>query len=420
MTATSADEETNERTEERTCRVCDGVLRARVDFGSQALANALVLPGETGGEYLFRLALAMCEACSLVQLVEEVPRGLMFRDDYPYYTSGSRFMIEHFQRLARRFLERELAAPDAFVVEIGSNDGVMLDVIRAAGVRHLGVDPSRRVCEAAEAKGVCSRNDFFEKASAVDIAAAEGQADVIYSANTFSHIPYLDSVFEGITALLKPDGVFVFEDPYLGDIIERTSFDQIYDEHFYFFTALSARAMAHRYGFELVDVEHLEVHGGEVRYTLTFAGQREPSPAVARLIAAERAAGLDRPETLLGFEQRMRRTRSQLLALLRTLREQGKTVMAYGATGKSTTVANYCGIGPELVSCVVDNTPAKQGRLTPGTHIPIQSTSSFRSAYPDYALLFAWNHAEEIMAKERAFTEAGGKWILYVPEVRVV
>jgi len=405
---------------EPVCRVCDGSLRARVDFGSQALANALVLPGETGEEYLFPLALAMCEDCSLAQLVQEVPRGLMFRDDYPFSTSGSRFMVEHFQGLARRFLERELAAPDAFVVEIGSNDGVLLDVVRAAGVRHLGVDPSRRVCAVAEAKGVRVRNDFFEKASAVDIAAADGQADVVYSANTFSHIPYLDSVFEGITALLKPDGVFVFEDPYLGDVMERTSFDQIYDEHFYFFTALSARAMARRYGFELVDVEHLDVHGGEVRFTLTFAGQREPSPAVAEMIAAERAAGLDRPETLLGFEQRMRRTRAQLLSLLRDLRAQGKTVMAYGATGKSTTVANYCGIGPELVCCVVDNTPAKQGRLTPGTHIPIRSTSAFRSCYPDYALLFAWNHAEEIMAKERAFTEAGGKWILYVPEVRVV
>ncbi|QMU71073.1 class I SAM-dependent methyltransferase [Streptacidiphilus sp. P02-A3a] len=405
---------------EPVCRVCDGALRARVDFGSQALANALVVPGETAEEYLFPLALAMCGDCSLVQLVQEVPRGLMFRDDYPFYTSGSRFMVEHFQHVARRFLERELAAPDAFVVEIGSNDGVLLDVVRAAGVRHLGVDPSRRVCAVAEAKGVRVRNDFFEKASAVDVAAAEGQADVIFSANTFSHIPYLDSVFEGITALLKPDGVFVFEDPYLGDVMERTSFDQIYDEHFYFFTALSARAMARRYGFELVDVEHLDVHGGEVRFTLTFAGQREPSPAVAEMIAAERAAGLDRPDTLLGFEQRMRRTRAQLLALLRDLRAQGKTVMAYGATGKSTTVANYCGIGPDLVSCVVDNTPAKQGRLTPGTHIPIRSTSTFRAHYPDYALLFAWNHAEEIMAKEHAFTEAGGKWILYVPEVRVV
>ncbi|QMU77748.1 class I SAM-dependent methyltransferase [Streptacidiphilus sp. PB12-B1b] len=403
------------------CRVCDGRLRVCVDFGSQALANALVAPGDDRREeFLYRLALGMCENCTLVQLVEEVPRGLMFRDDYPFYSSGSAVMAGHFAAVARRFLERELTGPDAFVVEIGSNDGIMLDTVRAAGVRHLGVDPSRRVCEVAAAKGVRHLNDFFEKSSAVEIAAAEGQADVIFSANTFSHLPYLDSVFEGITALLKPDGVFVFEDPYLGDIMERTSFDQIYDEHFYFFTARSARAMARRYGFELVDVEHLGVHGGEVRYTLTFAGSRRPGPAVAEMIAAEEAAGLHRPEVLAQFERRMQRTRDELLTLLRTLRDQGRTVMAYGATGKSTTVANYCGIGPDLVSCVIDNTPAKQGMLTPGTHIPIRSPQVFREAYPDYALLFAWNHAEEIMAKERGFTESGGQWILYIPQVHLV
>jgi methylation protein EvaC len=402
------------------CRVCDGRLRVCVDFGSQALANALVSPDDDQREeYLYRLALGMCENCTLVQLIEEVPRGLMFRDDYPFYSSGSAVMAGHFEAVARRFLAGELTGPDPFIVEIGSNDGIMLDTVRAAGVKHLGVDPSRRVCEVAAAKGVRNLNDFFEKSSAVEIAATEGQADVIFSANTFSHIPYLDSVFEGITALLKPGGVFVFEDPYLGDIMERTSFDQIYDEHFYFFTARSARAMAQRYGFDLVDVEHLAVHGGEVRYTLTFAGRRRPSPSVAEMIAAEEAAGLHRPEVLLGFEQRMQRTREQLVSLLRDLRDQGKTVMAYGATGKSTTVANYCGIGPELVSCVVDNTPAKQGMLTPGTHIPIRSTQAFRAAYPDYALLFAWNHAEEIMAKERAFKEAGGQWILYIPDVHL-
>ena len=401
------------------CRVCDGRLRVCVDFGSQALANALVTPGDQGEEFLYRLALGMCENCTLVQLVEEVPRELMFRDDYPFYSSGSAVMAEHFADVARGLLAHELTGPDPFIVEIGSNDGVMLDTVRAAGVRHLGVDPSRRVCEVAAAKGVRHRNDFFEKSSAVEIAATEGQADVIFSANTFSHIPYLESVFDGITALLKPDGVFVFEDPYLGDIIERTSFDQIYDEHFYFFTARSARAMARWYGFELVDVEHLGVHGGEVRYTLTFAGAREPSPAVEEMIAAERAAGLGRPGVLLGFERRMRRTRDELRSLLGTLRDQGRTVMAYGATGKSTTVANYCGIGPDLVSCVVDNTPAKQGKLTPGTHIPIRPPEAFRTPYPDYALLFAWNHAEEIMAKERAFKEAGGQWILYIPEVHL-
>jgi methylation protein EvaC len=223
-----------------------------------------------------------------------------------------------------------------------------------------------------------------------------------------------------VEVLLAPGGVFVFEDPYLGDIVERTAFDQIYDEHFYFFTAASVRAAAQRFGFELVDVERLAVHGGEVRYSIARAGERAPTPAVEALIAEERARELSTPATLDRFGASVRKIRTDLVDLLRSLRADGKRVVGYGATAKSATVTNYCGIGPDLVSFVCDTTPAKQGRLMPGSHIPVRPAEAFADASPDYALLFAWNHAEEIMAKERAFSDAGGRWILYVPEVRVV
>jgi methylation protein EvaC len=243
---------------------------------------------------------------------------------------------------------------------------------------------------------------------------------VIYAANTLCHIPYMGSILAGVTALLGPDGVFVFEDPYLGDIIARTSFDQIYDEHFFFFAAGSVQAMAARHGLELVDVERLPVHGGEVRYTLARAGARTPSPAVAELIAEEQARELADPQTLAGFGAAVLKIRDDLAALLRRLRGEGKSVVGYGATAKSATVTNFCGIGPDLVPFVCDTTPTKQGRLTPGTHIPVREPAAFADPYPDYALLFAWNHADEIMAKEQAFRDAGGKWILYVPDVHVV
>ncbi|MBW1596591.1 class I SAM-dependent methyltransferase [Streptomyces sp. JJ38] len=403
------------------CRVCGASLREFLDLGRQPLSDAFLTPdADPSEEFFFHLAVGHCTGCTMVQLMEEVPREKMFREDYPYHSSGSSVMRAHFTATARGLLDRELTGEDPFLVELGCNDGVMLDTVRQAGVRHLGVDPSAGVGDVARAKGVRVRTAFFEEATAREIAAEDGRADVVYAANTLCHIPYLDSVFRGLDAVLAPGGVFVFEDPYLGDIVERTSYDQIYDEHFYLFTARSVAALAERFGFELVDVERLPVHGGEVRYTLARAGARTPAPAVAALLAEEAERGLAEPETLDAFATRVARSREDLLALLTRLRDEGRTVVAYGATAKSATVANYCGIGPDLVSFVCDTTPAKQGRLTPGAHLPVRPATAFAEPHPDYALLFAWNHAEEIMAKEPAFTASGGHWITYVPEVRVL
>ncbi|MFF5502549.1 methyltransferase domain-containing protein [Streptomyces roseolus] len=403
-----------------TCRICEGPVKEFLDLGRQPLSDAFPEPGGTEGEFFFRLAVGLCASCTMVQLVEEVPREKMFREDYPYHSSGSSVMRAHFEATARRFLESELTGPDPFVVEIGCNDGVMLRTVSDAGVRHLGVDPSAGVAEVAREKGVRVRTAFFEEATALDIAATEGRADLVYAANTLCHIPYLDSIFRGLDALLKPDGVFVFEDPYLGEIVDRTSFDQIYDEHFYFFTARSVQAMARGFGFELVDVERLPVHGGEVRYTVARRGARTPSDAVDALLVEEETRRLADPATLDRFADAVARTRDELVALLERLRDEGRRVVAYGATAKSATVANYCGLGPDLIAYVTDTTPAKQNRLTPGSHIPVRGPEAFSAPYPDYALLFAWNHAEEIMAKEEGFRAAGGRWILYVPDVHLV
>jgi methylation protein EvaC len=322
--------------------------------------------------------------------------------------------------VARDFLTNELTGPDPFVVEIGCNDGAMLKTVSKAGVRHLGFEPAGRVGDVARAAGVQVRTDFFEEATAKEVAAAQGPADVVYSANTVCHLPYLDSVFRGLDALLAPRGVFVFEDPYLGDVLTKTSFDQIYDEHFYLFSARSVQETARRFGFELVDVRKRPVHGGEVRYTVARAGKRRPSRAVGDLLAEEQRRGLADLATWQRFAKNVHAIRHDLRARLTALRERGRRVVGYGATAKSATVLNFCGIGPELVEFVTDTTPVKQGRLTPGQHIPVAPAARFSDPYPDYALLLAWNHAEEIMAKERGFRAAGGTWLLYVPDVHTV
>ncbi|MCE7003153.1 class I SAM-dependent methyltransferase [Kibdelosporangium philippinense] len=401
------------------CRICAGTVREFIDFGRQPLSDAFVVPGDTQEEFFFRLATGICDTCTMVQLMEEVPRDRMFHEAYPYLSSGSAYMRTHFEELAKRFLATELTGEDAFIVELGSNDGIMLKAVAEAGVRHLGVDPSG-VADLAAAKGIRVRKDFFEEATAADIRANERPADVIYAANTLCHIPYMDSILKGVNTLLGPNGVFVFEDPYLGDIVERTSFDQIYDEHFFFFTARSVQEMARRHGLELVDVERIPVHGGEVRYTLALTGARKPTNAVAELLAWEAERELSEYATLERFATKVKKNKEDLIALLTKLRDAGKRVVGYGATAKGATVNNFCGITPDLVQFISDTTPAKQGKLSPGQHIPVHEHKQFADNYPDYALLYAWNHADEIMNAEQAFRDAGGKWILYVPDVHVI
>ncbi|MFV2022562.1 class I SAM-dependent methyltransferase [Micromonospora sp. LOL_023] len=395
------------------CRVCSHPIREFFDFERQPLSSAFPRTGELDEEYFFRLAVGMCESCTLVQLIDAVPPERAHHQGYPYHSAASSVMCKHFEQTARRFLETELTGADPFVVEIGANDGVMLRTCGDAGVRHLAVEPSG-------ATGVRAHRAFFDAHAATRIRDADGTADVVYAANTICGVTDLQPVFEGLDVLLAPDGVFVFEDPYLGEIIERTSFDQIYDEHVFFFTVRAVGALADRFGFELVDIERLPVHGGQIRYTLARPGRREPSPAVADALRTEQAHGLAELVTLERFAARVQRIRDDLVALLHELRADGARIVGYGATAKSSTMANYCGIGPELIPFVCDTTPAKQGRLTPGSHIPVRPVEAFADPYPDFALLFAWNHAEEIMAKERAFREAGGRWILYVPQVHIV
>lgn len=402
-----------------TCRICAGGLREFADFGTQPMANGFLRPGDEDA-FAFRLAVAVCERCEMVQLVDEAPHERMFNSGYPYRTSESAVMRTHFERTAHGLLDAVRDRPAPLVVELGCNDGSMLRTVAKTGARHVGVEPCGEVAEVSRAAGIRVRDEFFDEDLAADIRHTDGRANVIFSANTISHISFIDSILRGVDLLLAPDGLFVFEDPYFGDIVERTAFDQIYDEHVFFFTARSVRDMVTRNHLELVDVERLPVHGGEIRYTVAHPGTHPVSPAVTALLAEEEERGLTTPATLRTFAAGAERVRDDLVTLLSGLRDQGKRVAGYGATGKSTTLLNYCGIGPELVPFVSDSTVAKQGRLTPGTHIPVRNPTAFAEPYPDYALLLAWNHADEIMRKERAFRASGGRWILYVPRVHIM
>jgi methylation protein EvaC len=391
-----------------------------MSFGRMPIANGFLSTGQFANEYFFELQVAFCPGCGMVQLAEQVEPKSMFHENYAFFSSTSARMATHFKKLADLLMKDYLKSPNPFVVEIGSNDGIMLQHFANAGLRHLGIEPSRNVAQEAINKGIQTVCRFFDESVAQEILAEHGHADVFLGANVMCHIPQLHSVVEGIKILLKPNGLLIFEDPYLGDIVEKASYDQIYDEHVFYFSIKSIGHLVEQHGLEVVDVVPLDVHGGSMRYMVAHKGARTVSEAVAIRLAKEEILGLHLPETYHSLHQAVEQSRNDLMRLLHDFKRKNKRVVGYGATSKSTTVINYCGITPEFVEFISDTTPIKQGKFSPGAHIPVRPYEEFVTNYPDYALLFAWNHLAEILAKEQNFRRAGGKWLVYVPKVEVL
>ena len=404
----------------RECLICKVSLVPFIDFGNMPLGNGFLAPDQFVDEYSFPMQVAFCPVCGMVQLLDQPDRERMFHENYAFFSGTSRFMALHFKAFADHVCQDYLPSDDPFVVEMGSNDGIMLQNFSVAGIRHLGIEPSKNVAQVAIDKGINTITEFFGADLARRIIAENGQADAFLAANVMCHIPYMHSIVEGISILLKPNGVVMFEDPYLGDVIEKTSYDQIYDEHTFLFSVASISYLFEQYGMEIIDVEPQTTHGGSMRYVIAHKGARPVSPNVSLQREKERSLGLHLPETYVRFRMNCENSRDGLMKLLKDLKAQGKRVIGYGATSKSTTITNYCGITPDLVEFISDTTPIKQGKYSPGAHIPVRPYEEFVQNYPDYALLFAWNHAHEIMEKEDAFRAGGGKWIVYVPKVKVL
>ena len=402
------------------CLICNTLIEPFMSFGRMPIANGFLSPAQFADEYFFELKVAFCPVCGMVQLAEQVEQEKMFHENYAFFSSTSSRMAAHFKELADFVMEGRMKAQDPFVVEIGSNDGIMLQHFAGEGFRHLGIEPSHNVAQVAIKKGIQTVCAFFDESVARDILTEHGQADVFLGANVMCHIPYLNSVVAGIKILLKSSGILIFEDPYLVDILEKKSYDQIYDEHVFYFSVKSISHLVEQHGLEVVDVIPQDVHGGSMRYMVAHKGARTVSEAVTRQLAKEEVVGLHLPETYHRFHQNIGRSRDDLMELLHDIKRRGKRVVGYGATSKSTTVTNYCGMTSDLVEFISDTTPIKQGKFSPGAHIPVRPYEEFVANYPDYALLFAWNHAAEIMSKEQNFRRAGGKWLVYVPKVEVM
>ena len=401
------------------CLVCSSKISPFVSFGKMPVANGFLMPEEYETEFFFNLEIGRCHSCSMVQLTQPVNPDQLFHENYAYFASTSASMTDHFKFFSQEVSDRLEGIKDPFVIEIGSNDGIMLQNFAQANIRHLGVEPSENVANEARSRGIETTSCFFNETTAREILAEHGSASAILGANAISHIPEINSLLSGVNILMAKGGIFMFEEPYLGDIIAKTAYDQFYDEHVFYFCLSSLSNALARHGMVIIDAAPQNTHGGSMRYMIARDGERSVSPNIAELRKREESLGLDDEATFIELRKRIEASSVKLTSLLESLKKDGKRVVGYGATSKSTTVTNYAQIGHDLVEFISDTTPAKQGKFTPGMHIPVRPYQEFKENYPDYALLLAWNHREEIIANEQEFLRQGGKFITFVPKVEI-
>ena len=388
-----------------------------LDLGRQPIANGFLSEQNFVDEYFYNLSVGFDEETCLVTQMDCVKPELMFTDTYAYRGSMSKTMVNHFSRFSdiaiKHLLEWEAVwGGPPKVLEIGSNDGVFLKNWDKKNT--FAVEPCANFAKETNDLGYKTYCDFWNRNLAEKIGQENGYMDLIFAANCICHIPDLDETFSAVESLLKPHGLFVFEDPSLASMINNNSYDQIYDEHPHIFSVMALSKLLKRNGLEIVRADSLSVHGGSNRIWAQKI-DHNTRPDIDRHLDYERVIGLDDIECFNRFAERVAQSKEDLRNLLTRCADQGKKVISYGATSKSTTVFNYCDIGPDLISCITDTTPEKQHKYSPGMHIPIVPQED--SDVFDYAFLGAWNFADEIKSKESEYT---GKFITHVPGVMII
>ncbi|MCX9014406.1 MAG: class I SAM-dependent methyltransferase [Candidatus Methanoperedens sp.] len=410
------------RGDDMQCRFCDNTnVKRFLELGEMPLANAFLTGDEVNDikEPRFPLDVFFCDDCGLVQIGHVVPPQDIFKD-YIYFSSTSDAVHKHAQYLAQSFKERFKLHDGSFVVEVASNDGCVLNYFKNLNVNILGVEPAENIAKVAVDSGIETYIDFFNEDNARTIKEKYGSADVILARHVFAHVPEIHSFMRGLKLLLSTNGVIAIEAPYLVDFIEKAEFDTIYHEHLSYLSLRPMSKLFKKYGMEIFDVEHFDIHGGSLIYFISNEGTHKVSPKVGQYVENEIQKGFDDVDIYYDFAGKTSHIKTKLMELLQQLKHDGHSIAAYGAPAKGNTLLNYCGISTDIVDYIVDKSKYKQGLYTPGTHIPVYSTERLLEDMPDYTLLLAWNFADEILGQQKLYREKGGKFIIPIPDIKVV
>ena len=406
------------------CRICDKSLQhVFVDLGMSPIANDYVAADKANAmEPFYPLRVYVCDSCWLVQLPAAQSADNIFREDYAYFSSMSRSWLTHAKSYVDKVIDRFGIGTDHSVVEIASNDGYLLQYFHERQVPVLGIEPCGNVAEAAEKIGVPSIVEFFGVDLATKLVAERTKPDLVIGNNVLAHVPDLKDFVGGLKILLADDGVITMEFPHLQRLIDSNQFDTIYHEHFSYFSFIAVLNVFDLHGLKIFDVEELPTHGGSLRIYGCHADDdsKVTTAAVTELRERETTAGFDDLAIYKGFEDKVERTKRELLKFLISAKEEGKTVVGYGAPAKGNTLLNYCGVRSDLLQYTVDMAPSKQNTLLPGVRIPVHKPDHIMKTKPDYVLILPWNIKDEIMNSMSEVREWGGRFLVPIPEVQLL
>jgi len=384
-----------------------------MSFGKMPIANAFLSKEEFKDEFFFNMEVGFSENLSLFQLNDHPTPKKMFNDNYPFFTGSSEYMKIHFKKYSE-WIKKKYLNPTSKIIEIGSNDGTFLSNFDQSNNKYLGIEPSKSVADVALSKKIKTIKEFFSYDLSNELSDFTKDTDIIVGSNVICHVPNLIDLIKGVDNLLSTKGVFIFEEPYLGSMFKKTSYDQIYDEHIYMFSAISVQKIFKSFDMDLIDVLPQVTHGGSMRYVVSRTQQYEISKNVKNVIDQEKKDNLDNISSCLIFKKNCELSRNNLKKKILDLKKNNNKICGYAATSKSTTILNYCNIGTDYIDFICDTTKEKIGKFSPGMHVPILPVSYFKKTKIDYAYLFAWNHKDEILKKEIEFKKNGGKWFSHV------